>query len=77
MEQVGYQSQHSLVLTLGPAVFDRYVATLEVTRFAQALLECAHIVCPKIGRGTAKKPDYWHRWLLRSRRKWPSCRAAK
>src|SRR5262249_17833828 len=75
--QIIHQRRYSVDLILGPAVFDRCVAALDVAGFAQALVECAYIALPTVGRFAAEEPD--HRdGLLRTRCERPrGCRAAE
>src|SRR5262249_48152336 len=75
-DQSGRQGRQSIVSALRPAIFDRYVAALDVADFAQALLESAYIVRPEVGRSVAKEPNHWHRRLLRARRERPRSRSA-
>jgi len=56
------------VLTFGPAVIDRHVATFDIAGFAQAFLERVHLVRPMVRRFASKKPNQRHRRLLRTRR---------
>jgi hypothetical protein len=67
----------SIELAPRPAVFDRDVAALDITVFAQALAERAQTVCGQIRRSAIKKPDNWHCWFLCPRSQRPSLRAAE
>src|SRR5215468_8768241 len=63
-------------MTLGPAIFDRHVPTLDITGLAQALVKCAQPACPQIRRLAADVSDHRHCGLLRARRERPRRRAA-
>src|SRR5262245_18775261 len=78
MNQIGYQCRQSVVLPLRPPPFDRYVAALNVTGFAQPLAKCGD--GPRVatlGPTGVDKPDHRQRRLLRARRERPCCRAAE
>src|SRR5215831_11423900 len=67
MNQIGYQCRQSVVLPLRPPPFDRYVAALNVTGFAQPLAKCGD--GPRVatlGRSGVDEPDYRHRRLPRA-----------
>src|SRR5262249_36363031 len=74
--QLGCQRRQSVVLTVRPAVFYRYILALDVADFAQALPEREQTVCERDSRSTAEEPDHRHRRLLRTRREWPRGRRA-
>jgi len=59
-------------LALGPAIFDRDAAALDVADVAQPLLERAHDGLRQVRRFAVEKPDHRHRRLLRAGRDWPS-----
>src|SRR5262245_23214327 len=77
MNQIGYQCRQSVVLPLRPPPFDRYVAALNVTGFAQPLAKCGD--GPRVatlGRTGVDEPDHRQRRLLRARRERPRRRRA-
>src|SRR5947199_8358873 len=45
--QIGSERRQSIVMALGPAVFDRHILAVDVPRFAKALVERRHTTCPK------------------------------
>src|SRR5262249_56403537 len=65
------------MLTLGPAIFDRDVLTLNKTCLPQTLAERGHKLRRIQKRRVADKPDHWHCRLLRARRERPRRRAAE
>src|SRR5262249_53860848 len=78
MNQIGYQCRQSVVLPLRPPPFDRYVAALNVTGFAQPLAKCGD--GPRVatlGPTGVDKPDHRQRRLLRARRERPCGYAAE
>src|SRR5262249_25667691 len=59
-----------------PAVFDRYILTLNVAGLFQALAECGQMLRIRTGEGYVQKANHRQRWLLCARREWPGgCRA--
>ena len=72
--QIGSQCRQSIVVALSPAVFDRNVPALDVTRFAQALVERSHTTRPQVKRFASEKPNHRHCRLLRARSKRPRSR---
>src|ERR1700730_11770383 len=76
--QIGCEVGQSVGLVLRPAILDRQILAFDITSFFQALAERAQAVwVVKVGRIDAEKPDYRHRWLLRTRRERPCRRDAK
>src|SRR5262245_25565280 len=69
--QIGCQCWQTIVVTFGPAVFDRHVPTIDIAVFSQALPKRDQEVCILLGRPSVKKPDHRHRRLLRARRHRP------
>ena len=43
-DQIGHQCRQTIVVTLGPAVFDRNVLSLSITSFSQASSQRRHEV---------------------------------
>jgi hypothetical protein len=72
--QIGSKRRQSIVLTLGPAVFDRHILTFDVPGFVEALMEWCHRIGGLAWRPAAEKPDHGHRRLLCTRRERPSGR---
>src|SRR5262249_59918190 len=60
-DEISRQGWQSIVVAIGPTVFDRNILPLEVTRFAQALLKCCHLRCIAAGGTSAGKTDRRHR----------------
>src|SRR5206468_4035194 len=52
--------------TLGPAVFDRQILSVDVAGFAQSLPEGGHAEGRGLCRHAAEKADHRHRLLLRA-----------
>jgi hypothetical protein len=76
--QIGRHCGQSIVLTLGPAVFDEHVLAFSVAGFAQALAEGGGHIHIFPGRSPIEEPDHGHRRLLRVRRQRPRrCAAEK
>ena len=67
----------ALITSLAPAILDREIATLDPPEFAQPLHKSSGPLAHARGRIRAQESDGRHRGLLRTRRKRPSCRAAK
>src|SRR5215472_13554888 len=74
-DQLPRQCGQPLILTVGPLVFDRDVAALDIAGLTKALLKCRTFM----GAGTPAREDadHRHRRLLRARRQRPSRRAAE
>src|SRR5262249_54510553 len=70
LDQIGRQGWKSLIRIFRPAVFNRNILLLNVTRLLQSLPKGGQASVGFPGR-CAKKPNYWHRWLLRPRRERP------
>ena len=76
-DQIGRQRRQPIELALGPAIFDRDVAALDVAGFAQALAERGQVRRSRtLSAIAAEKPDHRHRRLLRARRERPRGRRA-
>jgi hypothetical protein len=66
-DEVGSQRGQPIKLTLGPAVFDRHVLSVEVAGFAQPLAESGELQLNQrfhAGVKPAKEADHRHRLLL-------------
>src|SRR5262249_30880167 len=74
--QVADECRQSIVLTLGPAIFDRNVLPLDVSALLQSLMECRECIGGLAGGPTAEKADHGQHRLLRARREWPRGRRA-
>jgi hypothetical protein len=68
--QIGCQGRQSIVLALGPTVFDRDGLALDVARFAQALPESGQTETVGLRRVGAEIANHRH-LLLRARRERP------
>src|SRR5262245_30237404 len=75
--QIGRQRRQSMVLTLRPAVLDRYIPTLDKGCFVKASMERGDNACRVAGPPAANEPDHRHRRLLCARRERPRRRAAE
>ena len=69
--QIGRQRRQPIVLTFRPAVFDRYIAALDIAGFIQALRYASSWLRFGWSRA-AEKPDHRHRRLLRACRERPA-----
>src|SRR5262249_59968013 len=70
--------RQAIIVTFGPAVFDRRVAAFDEARFAQALAERGGIRGVPARRFAVEPADHRHRRLLRTRRERPrDCRAGE
>src|SRR5262249_26880082 len=74
--QIGRQRRQSTVLTLRPAVLDRYIPTLDKGCFVKASMERGDNACRVAGPPAANEPDHRHRRLLCARRERPRRRRA-
>src|SRR5262249_56451993 len=70
-DEISRQGWQSIVVAIGPTVFDRNILPLEVTRFAQALLKCCHLRCIAAGGTSGEKTHGRHRPPLRAPRERP------
>src|SRR5689334_13367571 len=77
MHQVGRERRQSIVLTLRPAIFDRYILAADETGFAHAPTERGQQMLAASGGSAVEPPDHRHRRLLRARRERPRRRAAE
>src|SRR5262249_26511643 len=73
-DEIGYQFRNSGKVVLCPAVFDRYVLTLDVAGFAQSFAKRCQQTRHRLRRIRMEISDDWNGWLLRARRKRPSNR---
>src|SRR5262249_29513781 len=76
-DQIGHQLRIPILAAFRPAVCDRHVVALDITRFIQALPKGGHMGAGCCGRPDVDEPDHWHRRLLRARRERPRRRAAE
>src|SRR5262249_24345239 len=72
--QIGRQFRQPIVLIRRESVFDFDVTTLFIAGLAQAFGECRYESFHPLGRTRPKKPDHWHRRLLRTRAERPCSR---
>src|SRR5262249_18103446 len=75
--QIGRQCWQTSVVTFGPAVFDRYVPTLDIAVFCQPLPKRGQEVCILLGRPGIQKSNHRQCRLLRARRERPRGRTAE
>jgi hypothetical protein len=75
-EQFDCQCMQSIVLMVRPAIFARYIPTLDIAGFIQAPLKGDQSRSVKLLRCGGKKPNHRHRRLLRARRERPRRRRA-
>jgi hypothetical protein len=67
----------SIVLTLGPTVFDRHITPFHVASFGQTLAKYRHLRREWPRQSRAEKPDHRQRRLLRLRGERPRRRPAE
>jgi hypothetical protein len=65
--QIRRHCRQPIVLTIRPAIFDRYVLSLGVAVYLESLAEHSHQVCSFAGSSRVEKPDHRHCRLLRAR----------
>jgi hypothetical protein len=71
------QSRQSIVVVVGPSIFDGDIAILDKAGLGKPALEVEENSTARFCKGRdAKKSDHRHRHLLGARRKGPRCRAA-
>src|SRR5207342_874186 len=70
--EIGSQYRQTIVVTLGPAVFNKHIVTFDITSFIQAAVERGNHRCISFGRSAIDEPNHWHRRLLRPRRERPN-----
>src|SRR5262245_8508183 len=75
--QLGRQRWKSIVSTLRPAIFNRYVPAFDITGFMQASMEGGQTEGVGLARASADVSNHRHRLLLRARHKRPSRRTAE
>jgi hypothetical protein len=68
---MGHERWQSFDLIVCPAVVDRDVFALDITRVLEALTQCVQRLSKPFGRLRVEEPDYGHPRLLRPRRHWP------
>jgi hypothetical protein len=76
VNQLLRQRRQPAILIVGPAILDRHVPALHVTRFIQAEMERAHDVVEPVARCRIEETNDRHPRLLRPRRKRPRGRRA-
>jgi hypothetical protein len=65
VNQLGRKRWQLIISTFSPTILDRYVLSLDVAAFAQALAERAQRLGEHVRRPRADKADYWYRRPLR------------
>jgi hypothetical protein len=63
-DEIGRKRRQSIGPVFGESVFDRHVAALDITCFAEAAAECIRKVWPIISSQAAQVADHRHRLLL-------------
>jgi hypothetical protein len=76
-DQISGKFRKSLMLTLGPAIFDRDILALNVTNFAKATMERGQELRELGGGCIGKVANHRHRRLLRPRHQRPRHRDGK
>src|SRR5262249_55349428 len=76
-DQIGSHGRKPVELAFRPTIFDRDVAAVLITLFAQSPPKRCHHRHECIARSTIEKPDHRHRWLLRACRERPRGCAAE
>ena len=66
--QISRERRQSIILTLGPAVFDRHVAALDVAHFTQTVAERGNERRERHSGRTVEEPDHRHRPAARAPR---------
>src|SRR5262249_34905799 len=74
--QFDRQRRQSIYLVIGPAIFERYVLTVDIATLFQALAEPTQKTLSRARRSGVEYPDYRHCQLLRTRGERPRCRRA-
>src|SRR5262249_57381492 len=69
--EIGYQHRQSIVVALGPAIFDDHVAALDIAGFAQSFTDRRHHMSARPWRTTVEISDHRSRRLLPARRERP------
>src|SRR5262249_9957535 len=75
LHQLGSHGRKAIVVAVGPAIFNRHVAALDISRRAEALAKGGQGARIGLRRCAVEKPDHRHR-LLRARRERPEQRRA-
>ena len=57
-----------IIVSIGPAIFNLYIASFDIPDLGQPFLKCAHIIGSSNGGFLAQEAHHWHCRLLR-----PSC----
>jgi hypothetical protein len=74
----GGECRQSVVLPIRPAIFDRYVLSLDIAALAEALHKRLYEIAVWLQGGGVQEADHRHRRLLRVRRdRPPQCYPAK
>src|SRR5262249_27702139 len=74
---IGREFCQSIGFIVRPAVFDRYILTLNVAGLFQALAECGQMLRIRTGEGYVQKANHRQRRLLCARRERPRHRTAE
>ena len=76
LDQIRHQLWQPISVGVRMAVFDGYIATLDVAGFAQTFAECRQKNARRLSRIKVEISHHRHRRLLRPRRERPSSRRA-
>ena len=74
--QVCGQRRQGLVAAFSPTILDRYILSVDVSGFVQALVKCRDVLRECRSRCAMKKPDQRLLRLLCARHERPSCTSA-
>ena len=69
--EIGCQRRQPIVMSFGPAVFDRHIVALDIAGFLKPLAERGHHGRMRFRRRGVEKSNHRHRRLLRVRRPRP------
>jgi hypothetical protein len=75
-KEIGRQCRQPLVMPVGPAEFEPYVASIFVSSVLQAAQKCAHDLAVGTGGALMEESDQWRARLLRPRAE-RACRSAR
>jgi len=78
--EIAGKRREAIVVTLCPAIFDRYIPSFDIADLLQPMVKIDCLVRSAVGRSTVEKSDQRCRRLLRLRPEWltlpPHLRAA-
>jgi hypothetical protein len=59
-DEISGQCRQSVIVTVGPAIFNRHVPPVDIAALAQSLPERGYKRCIRARRGAAEKADHRH-----------------